>query len=119
MNNLAIDYGTKNVGIAYSINDIIFTEAIINNDLNLIQNISNLVKSHNIGKIYVGISEGKMAKLTMKFVDEMSAVIKLPIETVEESVSTIEATKIIKNSKNSLKKIDSVSAAVILQRVIS
>jgi RNase H-fold protein (predicted Holliday junction resolvase) len=49
-------------------------------------------------------------------------VIKLPIETVEESVSTIEAEGIFsesgKNAKSYKKQIDSIAAAVILNRVI-
>ena len=48
--------------------------------------------------------------------------IRLPIDTVEEAVSTIEADTIFKKNKKSAKLyhqlIDSISAAVILNRVI-
>jgi RNase H-fold protein (predicted Holliday junction resolvase) len=63
-----------------------------------------------------------MAKKTMKFVSQLRSVIKLPIETVEESVSTIEATAIYKQNRlprsHYRQRIDSVAAAVILNRVI-
>jgi RNase H-fold protein (predicted Holliday junction resolvase) len=57
-----------------------------------------------------------VAILTQKFILELKNITNLPIETVEESVSTIEASAIQKINKGS---IDSTSAAVILRRVIS
>jgi len=119
MNYLSIDYGTKNIGLAYSQNGIIFTLSPIINNSQAIPNIIKLVNIHKIGKIYVGISQGRIAKLTLNFIKLLSTMIKLPVETVEEAVSTIEASAIIKNNKNSRKLVDSVSAAVILRRVIN
>jgi len=123
MNYLSIDFGTKFIGLAYSINGIIFTIKSIPNDSNATDTIHTLTKTHTIGKIYVGLSTGRVAKLTQNFIKDLLAVIKLPIETVEESVSTIEAGQLLIQSKskkrNYKKLVDSVSAAVILQRVIS
>lgn len=121
MNLLAIDYGTKNIGLAVSILDIITPIPVIKNDGHTIDNLKKIISEYKIDKIYVGVSEGEVAKLTLAFVEQLRAVLKLNIETVEEAVSTIEAQKIYiqnKNKKKDYKKlIDSVAAAVILRRV--
>jgi len=45
------------------------------------------------------MSEGKVADMTKKFVSELSDMVELPVETVEEAVSTIEADSIFNKSK--------------------
>lgn len=123
MNLLSIDFGTKRIGLAYSLNGIIFTLPMVNNDANFINHLQQLIVEYKIEKIYVGLCEGKIAEMTKNFIKNLSSVIKLPIETVEESVSTIEANGIFsqskKNAKAYKKQIDSIAAAVILNRVIS
>jgi len=122
MNYLAIDYGTKNIGLAFSQDGLISTLPSIKNDNRTFQQIIKIIDEYSIVKIYVGLSEGKVADLTREFVIKLQKMVTLPIETVEEAVSTIEATAIYKNNRSSRrsqdKKIDSVSAAVILNRVI-
>ena len=122
MNYLCIDYGTKNVGLAVSILSIITPIPALKNDDHLIPNLQKIITDYKIDAIYVGVCEGEFAKLTQNFVDKLRSVIKLNIETVEESVSTIEAQQIYiqnKNKKKDYKKlIDSVAAAVILRRII-
>ena len=122
-NILAIDYGSKNIGLAYSIQGIITPLPKISNDPKTLENLKLVISQYHIKKIYVGISEGEFAKQTQKFVGFLRSMIKLPIETVEEAVSTIEAQDIFqKNQKNRKKikeQIDSLAAAVILRRVIS
>lgn len=122
MNLLAIDFGTKRIGLAYSINGIIFTLPMVNNDDKFIVTLQQIITDYRIEKIYVGLCEGKIAEMTKKFIEKLSPVIKLPIETVEEAVSTIEANNIFlesrKNIKSYKKQIDSIAAAVILNRVI-
>lgn len=122
MNYLAIDFGTKNIGLAYSQNGYISTLPVIKNDPDLIKNIQTVIDEYHIDKIYVGVSEGVFGETTQKFVTYLGSMIRLPIETVEEAVSTIEAGTIFKKNKKSAKSyhqlIDSISAAVILNRVI-
>lgn len=123
MNYLAIDFGTKRIGMAYSINNIIFTLPMVENNNKFLEKLNQIVSEYKIEKIYVGMSQGKMAQITQKFVSYLSSMIKLPIETVEEAVSTIEADKLFlqnkKNNKTYHKKIDSMAAAIILNRVIN
>lgn len=123
MNLLAIDYGTKKIGLAVSINGIIFTLPSVKNDQSFIPKLQQIIHQHQVSKIYVGLSEGRFAKETLIFVDHLRSVLSLPVDTVEESVSTIEADEIFNTNKNNQKqydnKIDSIAAAVILRRVHS
>ena len=122
MNYLAIDYGTKNIGLAVSTLGVISTIPAIKNDNHVVDNLKKIIADYKIDKIYVGVSEGKFADMTKAFIEELKPMLKLNIETVEEAVSTIEAQQIYiqnKNKKKDYKKlIDSVAAAVILRRVI-
>lgn len=122
MNYLAIDYGTKNIGLAISILGIITPISAIKNDDKSIANIQKIIADYKIDGIYVGLCEGEVAKLTKAFVVKLQSVLQLNIETVEEAVSTIEAQQIYienKNKKKDYKKlIDSVAAAVILRRIV-
>lgn len=122
MNSLAIDYGTKRIGLAIAVNGIISPIPPQKNDSNIYHNIIKIIKDQNIGKIYIGLCEGKIAQKTKEFVKGLLAVVELDIEFVEEAVSTIEADEIYKDNKKSKKKykslIDSISAAVILRRAI-
>lgn len=121
MNLLSIDFGTKRIGLAISIQDIITPISAIENNNQANKQIQEIIDQYQVEKIYIGISEGKIAELTKRFIKELEIMIKLPIETVEEAVSTIEANEIFlanKNKKKNHKKlIDSISAAVILRRV--
>ncbi|HOY61137.1 MAG TPA: Holliday junction resolvase RuvX [Candidatus Woesebacteria bacterium] len=123
MNCLAIDFGTKRIGLAYSLNNIIFTLPIVKNDNKIFEKISQIIVENKINKVYVGLSEGKISEMTKKFIKKLSGVIKLPIETVEEAVSTIEANNLFLENKKKLKnyqqEIDSIAAAIILNRVIN
>ena len=102
---------------------IISTLPAIKNDDDLFTRLKEIITKYSISKIYVGISEGRMAQLSLKFVASLTGMLKLPVETIEEAVSTIEATEIYRRNlskrKNYKNLIDSVAAAVILRRVIN
>lgn len=123
MNYLALDFGTKTIGLAYSVNDIISTLPSIPNDQNVIPILRKIINDYQISKLYVGLSEGKIAAITLAFVSQLRSMLELPVETVEEAVSTIEASDIYFKNRQPKKKysqsIDSIAAAVILHRVIN
>ena len=122
MNYLAIDYGSRNIGLAVSVLGIITPILAIKNDDHVVANLQKIIADYKIDGVYVGVSEGDFATLTKSFVEKLRTVLQLNIETVEEAVSTIEAQQIYiknKNKKKDYKKlIDSVAAAVILRRVV-
>jgi len=122
MNCLSIDYGSKKIGIAISTDGLIEPLTVVKNDSNFLEYLKKIIIEYQIEKIFVGISEGLFAQKTLEFVRYLRQNISLSIETVEEAVSTIEADQIYLANKKSKKdyknKIDSIAAAVILQRVI-
>lgn len=122
MNCLSIDYGSKRIGIAISTQGLIEPFSVVKNDSNFLNYLKNIIQENQIEKIFVGISEGLFAQKTLEFVEFIKKNISLPVETVEESVSTIEAQDIFKTNKKHKKdyhnKIDAIAAAVILKRVI-
>lgn len=123
MNCLGIDFGTKRIGLAVSINGIISPLEVVANNDGFILRLQRLISEYDVSKIYVGVSEGKIAVRTNKFVTQLRSVLQCTVETVEEAVSTIEADQIYRDNqrkkKNYKSDIDSVAAAVILRRVIS
>jgi len=123
MNYLAIDYGTKRIGLAISTSGIISTISPIANNKESFSVLIKICQNHQIDKVFVGISEGDFAKQTQDFVAQLKDVLKLPIEEIEEAVSTIEAQQLFqqlhKKKKNYKKEIDSISAAIILRRALT
>lgn len=123
MNALGIDYGTKRIGIAISIQGIIQPLTTLKNSPQFIEKLQQIISDYKIDQIYVGISQGVIATQTKKFVKQLQNMLTLPISTVEEAVSTIEANSIFttnkKHRKDYQKTIDAIAAAVILKRVIS
>jgi len=122
MNYLSIDYGSKRVGLAFAINGVIATLPAVANDQKLIPHLREIIDKYQISKIYIGLSYGHFALVTLEFVKQLQGVLELPVETVEEAVSTIEADEIFEDSRVKKQKyrtrIDSIAAAVILRRVI-
>ncbi len=120
MNLLAIDYGQKRVGFAYSVNEVISPLPPLKNDKSLVDNIKKLISDYSIQKIYVGISQDRFGNQTKQFYALLKNMLELPIEPVEETASTKEADQIFLVNKNKKKnynqKIDSISACVILSR---
>ena len=123
MNYLGIDYGSKRIGLAVATQGIIEPILPVKNDKNLFENLKKIITEYQIEKIFVGISEGEFALKIKKFVSKLESVVTLSVETTEEAVSTIEADKIFlinhKKKKDYKNQIDSISAAVILRRVIN
>ncbi|HOR01880.1 MAG TPA: Holliday junction resolvase RuvX [Candidatus Woesebacteria bacterium] len=123
MNSLAIDYGTKRIGIAISIQGVIQPLTTLKNSPQFFEKLQQIISDYKIDQIYVGISQGAIATQTKKFVNQLQNMLTLPISTVEEAVSTVEADNIFtankKHRKDYQKTIDAIAAAVILKRVIS
>ena len=121
MNLLSIDYGSKRIGLAVSIKGVISPIKSLKNDQSLIPSIQEVIDSYRIEKIFIGLCQGPFAVLTKNFIKKFKKIIPLPLETVEEAVSTIQADQIYKHNRNKIKnyqkKIDSVAAAVILSRI--
>lgn len=121
-NYLGVDFGTKRVGIALSLNGLITPLPYLSMNQSIFSQINIISTENNVKKIFVGLSTGPLRSLQLGFVSQLSDMLKLPVETVDETATTIEAESLLKTNRRSKKSrdqlIDSVSAALILKRVI-
>lgn len=128
---LGIDYGKKRIGLALS--DIMGTFAqpfsvieskgIKNDALNILQ----ISKENSVSCIVIGIpirldtSEGEMAELTKKFVEELKKLTaEIKIDVIDERLTTIQAERMLTEEANMSREKrknvrDKIAATFILQ----
>ncbi len=125
---LALDVGTKRIGVAYSDPLGISTNPLpyIDNDENAFEKIKDIVKEYNVGTVVIGLpltlkgKEGTQAKLTKEFAQKLKSYLpeNVEIEFIDERFTTSLAEKQLKETgKKSKKKdkVDSLSAVFILK----
>lgn len=92
MNILAVDYGTKNIGLARASTgvDVILPFGSVSNPEKLIE----IIKKEKIDKIIAGLplgldgSENKNTERVRKFIDELKKDISIPVEFITEVFSS-------------------------------
>lgn len=127
---LALDYGSKRIGVAISSADrsLCFVRAFIANSGALEEVLSQilaLIEAENVKELLVGVpfrTEGDLTKQgqeIMAFADFLKSKIKILVHVFDESFSTFEAQEIMKEAKlkgeKSMDLKDSFSAYVILR----
>jgi putative Holliday junction resolvase len=98
MNLLGIDFGTKNIGLAWAGSgvDVVLPYGRIEHKNWKIE-LPKLIKEERIGKIVVGIPYGpdgeetKNSERVRAFIAELQRLITVPIETTGEEFTTREA----------------------------
>lgn len=116
---LGVDYGRRRIGLALAISGIIETKGFVNQQKNrrqTILKIKEICRQEGVEKIVVGLSQGKMGQEIKEFAKELRRMIKLPIELVDETLTSWQAEKMVgwKNKG----RVDSVAAALILERYL-
>lgn len=116
---LAIDFGTKRLGLATNHFGLAEPLTIVPYDDQSVAKIKQLLKQEKIELVLVGISESAMAEKTRQFVQSLAAEIDLPIELIDETLSSKKVHQQLAQAKVKLKKrqgpIDHYAAAVMLQ----
>lgn len=126
---MALDMGSKNIGVAMS--DELgltahATERIHRESLGKdLEAIADLVRRFSVSKIVVGLplnmtgALGVEAKKVLEFVEEMRRVLSVSITTWDERLSTVQARRALLEADLSRKKrkkvIDKLAATLILQ----
>jgi putative Holliday junction resolvase len=129
MNYLCIDYGTKRVGVAIATTPIAEPLEIIPNSTKsmddvaspfVFRRIQELLDLHAIEKIIIGISEERMAVQTRRFINELETSTSLPIEEMDETLTSYEAYQQMRPMKKSKREgdRDHYAAATILQNYL-
>jgi putative Holliday junction resolvase len=133
---LAIDYGTRNVGLAISdFKGIVATPLQVlrvkpnNGYEKVIEEISDICERNKVQTILLGkpqvfeVSHKKTLKKIEKFEEMLKNGVNLPIVNYDESYSTVTAQDMLLYTKQTVKsskdKIDSVAAAVFLQEFLN
>lgn len=129
MRILALDYGHKRIGVALSdptgsLASPITTIRGDTGDLG-IENVLRLVAEHSANEIVVGLplslsgDVGSQAAKIIHFVQALSERCDIPIKTLDERLSTVQAERLLKDSgvkpSKDRPRVDSAAAAVILQ----
>jgi putative holliday junction resolvase len=130
---IAIDYGTKRVGVAISDPFCIFPSVTITiqKDENFFRNLLKLIAEKNVGKIILGYPDsdnGKTSRLAeeiLKFKFELENKLKIEIDLRDEHLtSQMAASRIIetvskKSKRRDKSKIDAQAAAILLEEYLN
>ena len=119
---LAIDFGTKRIGLALSYGTLAEPLPEISNDDATLLNLHQLCEREAVTKIVMGLSEGDMAQQTEEFAHHLAEKVKLPIEFTDETLSSLVATRQLKEqgktSPRQRSVVDSRAAANFLQEYL-
>lgn len=124
MKILGIDYGKSKVGLAVSEGFLAEPFKVIRykDDQVLYDEIKQIIKKEEIGKVLVGVSEGKMAKESKKFALDISLLSDVMVETYDETLTTHDAQKLSMEAGISRKRRremeDAYAAAIMLQNYL-
>ncbi|HQM15807.1 MAG TPA: Holliday junction resolvase RuvX [Candidatus Woesebacteria bacterium] len=117
-NILAMDFGTKRIGVAISYGSLAEPLMVIEyNQLDeAIAQIQELCVKHQISLIVIGLSESQMAVQTKQFGEKIIHTCQLPVDYVDETLSSKQVRNIFKDNKKHLNgPIDHLSASIILE----
>lgn len=119
---LAIDYGTKRIGLAISHASLAVPLEVIEyqNQKEAIARIRQICQEHQIAQLLLGISEQQMAETTKKFGELLLDEIDLPLEYVDETLSSFEVRQKMKERGKRINgPIDHYAASLFLEDWLS
>jgi putative transcription antitermination factor YqgF len=125
---LGIDYGTKRIGLAVNIGSFAEPLTILPNKISqedpivsgeTLDKLLEILESRQIEQIVLGISEQEMAEKIKEFAAIIKTKTEIPLDLMDETLSSREVSRKMKEAKFSLKKrkgaIDHYAAALILE----
>jgi putative Holliday junction resolvase len=129
---LAVDYGKKNIGLAYS-DELGLTVQPLPSIPNcgpkdFFKKLRNTIRLMNIQELVLGIpvnmngTRGDSVIRMEELMDTLKAKLKIPLRGVDERLSTVEAMEFWKGmsrkQQNKYRTVDSLAAALILERYL-
>jgi putative holliday junction resolvase len=129
---LTLDYGEKRVGVAVSDPTGILASPMpflpADSFEHLVEGIQKIIQEKQIALLLVGLPKnmdgtlGDSAKKVQTFIQRLEERISVPIKTVDERLSTVQAGKLLHqagiNARKQKQKIDSASAQILLQHYL-
>lgn len=127
-NYLALDYGTKRIGLAVNnLLGIVSPLDFLENNSEKLKKLKQIIQDRNIKKIILGLplalsgQEEKAAQAARRFAEEI-AVLNIPLEFYDERFSTAEAHKMMLQygvpEKERRAKVDSLAACIVLEEYL-
>lgn len=106
MNILGIDFGLKNVGLAFSCGDLAqpLDQIKVKSYQDLLEKVSRICQVNKIEKVVVGVEEGEIGKKAKKFGRDLEDLVKLPVVFYSETLTSKEATQKMIEAAKPLKK---------------
>jgi len=129
---LAIDYGTRRLGIAVSDPTQLIAQGVatLTNNADLFRNLISLVREHQPMLIIVGMpyspdgGKGAKAREVEQFIGDLGKAVDLRIDTWDESYSSVAAHKVLRDSGMKRKRrrekgrVDEMAARLMLQEYL-
>lgn len=118
---LAVDYGTVRVGLAISIATLAEPLAVLPQGPHIFKQIQRLCQEHQVRRVIVGESEGEMAVRSRAFANQLQQLVSVPVEMVDETLSSHQATQRLASTHRSTGRrqvVDDKAAAVFLQEYL-
>ncbi len=93
MKILGIDYGKAKVGLALATGSLAEPWKVLRyQDTGILEDkLRKIIEEREVDKVVVGVSEGKSAALARKFGQRLGRKLRVPIEFIDETLSTREA----------------------------
>ena len=116
---LAFDFGTKRIGVAVGEAELGTAHPLPGIAAPGFAAIEKLVREWHPSTLVVGLpvaehGEHALAKRVQRFARQLSGRFRLPVETVDERYTSVEAERLLRGAKN--KPVDSVAAQLILEQ---
>lgn len=127
MRYLAIDYGTKRIGVAICdpSETIVSPLTVIEGQKDLLDRIVQLVEAENVGAVVLGLplnmddSVGPQAKFVFQFAEQLKERLSVPIHFQDERLTSFAAEQksapFESRGKKKQKRLDAIAAAQILE----
>lgn len=129
---LGIDYGTRRVGVAVSDPLRVIAGAVgtLPNDTHLIERLAAIVREQEAVLVVVGLpyapdgGKGTMAAAVEEFIRTLTPIVGVPVETWDESRSSIQAQDVLKASGMKKRRrrdkglVDTMAARILLQEFL-
>lgn len=104
---LGIDFGLARVGLALAspIAKLPRPLKIVENNPSLVESIQDIIKQEGISLIVVGLPRDQQGRqtaqteATIKFIDTLASKVDVPVQTVDESLSSVRADAAAKDIK--------------------
>jgi len=126
-NFLSLDFGTKNIGLGIARGPLAEPYRILQGEWQkkanwpmAIAQIQQICRQEGINRLIIGLSEGKMADLTREFAVKLRTQTGLPIDFIDEALSSYEMREKLLAIKHRRRHrlIDDLVAAQLLQNYL-